>query len=70
MTSCRLIVIGASWGGTHSLIAPVNLQNDRSVNPWKGGQVIRINIGLEDENDLWAELSGVLRRLEGGRAVA
>ena len=36
----------------------------------KGGQVVRINIGLEDENDLWAELSGILRRLEGGRAVA
>ena len=70
LSGLKLFSIGASWGGTHSLIAPVNLQNDRTVSPWKGGQVVRINIGLEDENDLWAELSGILRRLEGGRAVA
>jgi cystathionine beta-lyase len=70
LSDLKLFSIGASWGGTHSLIAPVNLQTDRTVTPWKGGQVVRINIGLEDENDLWAELSGVLRRLEGGRAVA
>ena len=66
----KLFSIGASWGGTHSLIAPVSLQNDRTVTPWKGGQVVRINIGLEDENDLWEELSGILRRLEGGRGSA
>jgi cysteine-S-conjugate beta-lyase len=70
LSGLKLFSIGASWGGTHSLIAPVSLQADRTVNPWQGGQVVRINIGLEDENDLWEELSGILRTLEGGRGAA
>jgi cysteine-S-conjugate beta-lyase len=70
LSGLKLFSIGASWGGTHSLIAPVNLQTDRTVAPWQGGQVVRINIGLEDENDLWEELSGILRTLEGGLGAA
>jgi cystathionine beta-lyase len=70
LTDLRLFALGASWGGTHSLIAPMNLAADRTVNPWTGGAVLRINIGLEDENDLWEELSGILRTLERGRGGA
>jgi hypothetical protein len=39
---------------------------ERTVTPWTGGAILRINIGLEDENDLWEELSRILRVLETG----
>jgi cystathionine beta-lyase len=70
LRSLKLFAIGASWGGTHSIVAPVALQSERTVKPWTGGMILRINIGLEDENDLWAELSGVLRILQRGTAAA
>ena len=64
LTGLKLFSIGASWGGTHSLVAPMAIE--RTANPWTGGAILRINIGLEDENDLWEELSRILRVLEGG----
>jgi cystathionine beta-lyase len=66
----KLFAIGASWGGTHSLIAPMNIASERTAKAWAGGAILRINIGLEDENDLWEELSRVLRVLERGSAAA
>jgi cystathionine beta-lyase len=65
LTGLKLFAIGASWGGTHSLVAPMAIE--RTARPWTGGAVLRINIGLEDENDLWEELSGILRTLATGR---
>ena len=66
----KLFAIGASWGGTHSLIAPMNIASERTAKPWTGGAILRINIGLEDENDMWEELSRLLRVLERGSAAA
>jgi cystathionine beta-lyase len=62
LTALQVFAIGASWGGTRSLIAPMAVKGDRSVVPWtKEGPVLRISIGLEDEDDLWADLDALLR---------
>ena len=68
LTGLKLFSIGASWGGTHSLVAPMAIE--RTATSWTGGAILRLNIGLEDEKDLWEELSGILRRLETGRVAA
>ncbi|HEV2554606.1 MAG TPA: cystathionine beta-lyase [Bosea sp. (in: a-proteobacteria)] len=65
LTALKIFAIGASWGGTRSLIAPMAVQGDRSVVPWTPeGPVLRISIGLEDEDDLWSDLDALLVALE------
>ncbi|MDR5652564.1 cystathionine beta-lyase [Ruixingdingia sedimenti] len=54
--------LGYSWGGFESLILPAHPEN-RKVAVWKGGPVVRIHIGLEDVDDLIADLDAGLRRL-------
>ncbi|MEZ5661561.1 MAG: cystathionine beta-lyase [Burkholderiaceae bacterium] len=46
--------IGYSWGGYESLIMPANIR--RTIEPWTGGQLIRLHIGLEAVDDLIADL--------------
>lgn len=46
--------MGYSWGGFESLIMPANIR--RTVQPWEGGTLIRVHIGLEDPGDLIADL--------------
>lgn len=48
--------IGYSWGGFESLIMPARLTGLRNVAPWNGGPLIRLHIGLEDPDDLIADL--------------
>ncbi len=48
--------IGYSWGGFESLIMPARLDAARSVEPWTGGALIRVHIGLEDPAALIADL--------------
>ncbi|MEJ5081324.1 cystathionine beta-lyase [Ochrobactrum sp. MYb379] len=65
MTELRIFAIGASWGGTRSLIATTALKEERTVNPWTSkGIVLRISIGLEDEQELWQDLSEMLAKLQ------
>jgi len=65
LTALRIFAIGASWGGTRSLIAPMAIKSDRTVNPWTSeGTVLRISIGLEDPDDLWADLTDLFAKLE------
>ncbi len=41
------------------------VKGDRSVVPWtKEGPVLRISIGLKDEDDLWNDLDALLVALE------
>lgn len=56
--------IGASWGGTHSLLAPMSIAADRTF-PWPGNSniILRISIGLEDPDDLWRDLSRIINAL-------
>ena len=49
--------MGYSWGGFESLItASMGLQGLRSATGWQHGPVIRIHVGLEDCDDLLADL--------------
>jgi cystathionine beta-lyase len=62
----KLFRIGASWGGAHSLVAPVDLSGQRTVTPWGGSTpLLRFSIGLEDEADLKADLAGFFAALSG-----
>ncbi|KTS77206.1 cystathionine beta-lyase [Pseudomonas oryzihabitans] len=58
----ELFPIGASWGGTSSLIAyyPAELQRARRHSP-TDQPVVRISVGLEDENLLLQDLERALR---------
>ena len=55
--------LGYSWGGFESLVAPANIDNARSVQPWRGGPLIRYHIGLEDVDDLIRDLEAGFSRL-------
>ncbi|MEQ1518002.1 MAG: cystathionine beta-lyase [Usitatibacteraceae bacterium] len=55
--------IGYSWGGFESLVAPANIHNARSVQPWSGGQLVRYHIGLEDADDLIRDLEAGFARM-------
>jgi len=57
----QLFPIGASWGGTHSLIAyyPASQQQARAFSP-TDQPIVRISIGLEDESLLIADLAQAL----------
>ena len=57
--------IGASWGGTRSLAAPMPVRASRTATTWTAPDVtLRLSIGLEDENELWADLERFLAALE------
>ena len=51
----KLFKIGFSWGGAHSLCVPYRIQTMRRN--WSGqGQLVRFNIGLEEPDDLIADI--------------
>jgi len=53
----ELFGIGASWGGFESLAIPFDVSKIRTATQWNpGGPAIRLHIGLEDTNDLIADL--------------
>ncbi|MGE4337061.1 MAG: cystathionine beta-lyase [Pigmentiphaga sp.] len=58
----KVFALGASWGGYESLIFPAYPGPERRVAPWKGGQLVRLHIGLEDPRDLIADLAAGLAR--------
>jgi cystathionine beta-lyase len=60
----RIFVLGYSWGGFDSLACPGNLgRYGRTAVPWKGGPLVRLQIGLEDPADLLADLVAGLDRI-------
>ena len=60
--------IGYSWGGFESLALPVDPARARSVTkPDFGGPLIRLQIGLEDPDDLIADLSAGFDRFRKAR---
>ena len=55
--------IGYSWGGYESLAIPVDPQHHRSATRWEAeGPLVRLQIGLEDPEDLIADLEAGLAR--------
>ena len=63
LDSLELFALGYSWGGFESLVVPQNIQKSRSVRPWTGGPLIRLHVGLEDPDDLCADLAQGLERI-------
>ena len=62
----QLFGMGFSWGGYESLIVPYDLSGVRTVthHEWFGGyRVLRIYAGLEDPEDLTADLEAGFERL-------
>jgi len=60
----ELFALGYSWGGYDSLICPANLgRYGRSVVPWTGGPLVRLQVGLEDPADLLADLERGFERM-------
>ncbi|UVO55600.1 cystathionine beta-lyase [Sphingomonas sp. SUN039] len=55
----QLFGIGWSWGGYESLVTPVD-PGARTGLPWAPGQLVRLQIGLEDVRDLIADLAQAL----------
>lgn len=57
----ELFGIGYSWGGFESLALPVHPESCRSAVPWdKDRAVVRLQIGLEDVDDLIADIEAAL----------
>jgi cysteine-S-conjugate beta-lyase len=58
--------IGYSWGGFESLAIPSDPVKIRTAVPWAAaGPAIRLSIGLEDADDLIADLAAGLKRFSG-----
>lgn len=60
----QLFGMGYSWGGYESLLIPVRPENYRTATTWApGGPTLRLHIGLEDPDDLIADLEAAMRAL-------
>lgn len=67
----ELFGIGASWGGFESLVIPFDCAAYRTATPWRpAGHALRFHIGLEDLDDLKADLEAGFARLRGAAAQA
>jgi cystathionine beta-lyase len=64
----ELFGMGYSWGGFESLILPTHPEKLRSATTWApGGPTLRLHAGLEDLDDLVADLEAGLGRLAAAR---
>jgi cystathionine beta-lyase len=60
----KLFGMGYSWGGFESLILPIDPTAYRTATKWKAeGPALRLHIGLEDVEDLKADLDAGFARL-------
>ena len=58
--------MGWSWGGFESLIIRAHPERLRSATRWEApGPYLRLHVGLEDPQDLIADLAAGLERLKG-----
>ncbi len=56
--------MGSSWGGYESLLIPAQPEKNRTATEWSvPGQTLRIHVGLEDPEDLIADLDKGFDRL-------
>jgi len=61
----ELFGMGASWGGFESLVLPFDAARARTATDWKPeGPTVRLHIGLEDVEDIKADLDTGFARLE------
>jgi cystathionine beta-lyase len=65
----ELFGMGYSWGGYESLVVPFDCSKYRTAVPWNpGGPALRFHIGLEDLDDLKADLEAGFARLASASA--
>lgn len=65
MGRLKTFAIGASWGCTRSLIAPMSVAPFRTVRPWtQEDLILRISVGVEDITDLESDIRAFLSALE------
>ena len=58
-----LFGMGYSWGGYESLLIPADPRQFRTARPWQAqGPLLRVHAGLEDPEDLIADLDRALAR--------
>lgn len=61
----KTFAIGASWGGTRSLVAPMSIGKARSVTSVEGEDLfVRFSVGLEAIEELEADIDAFLARLK------
>jgi cystathionine beta-lyase len=66
LDSLRLFRLGWSWGGFESLIIPAHPERIRTATRWEAaGPYLRLHVGLEDADDLIADLDAGMARLRG-----
>ncbi len=64
LDSLRLFRMGVSFGGFESLAIPMNPKGHRTASSWtEEGPYVRFHVGLEDPDDLIADLASALQRL-------
>jgi len=57
VNALELFGIGSSWGGYESLVSVAHAEKIRTATRWNpGGETIRLHVGLEDPDDLVADL--------------
>ena len=57
LDALKLFGLGYSWGGFESLIIPFDCTKHRTATQWApGGPTLRLHVGLEDVDDLIADL--------------
>jgi cystathionine beta-lyase len=65
VNALKLFGIGSSWGGYESLIQVAHVAAKRSATRWEpGGPTIRVHIGLEDPDDVIADLEGAFAAMK------
>jgi cystathionine beta-lyase len=66
LDSLELFGMGASFGGFESLAVPMDPRPYRAATRWAhDGPLIRLHVGLEDPNDLIADLARGFERMKG-----
>jgi cystathionine beta-lyase len=64
----ELFGMGYSWGGFESLIVPFNPKRFRTATAWTAdGPALRLHVGLDDVQDLIADLDAGFARLNSAR---
>jgi len=65
INALKLFGLGTSWGGFESLIIPAIPHHLRSITVLPNeGRMVRLHIGLEDKNDLCADLEQAFKCIE------
>jgi cystathionine beta-lyase len=64
----KLFGMGFSWGGYESLVIPFDAKTYRTATKWEAeGPGLRFHIGLEDVDDLRADLEAGFQRLNAAK---